>query len=83
MAGVRIEFNDDALQKILELSQVEEKLADQVAARANSALGEEGFLVSSETGRETAAWVDRVYAATDHAKRANAKRNILLRSLDG
>jgi len=64
-----------------------EGAGNEVAARANRELkgGQKGFKVSSRQGakRPQGRWRVTVAAVTPYAKRANAKRNILLRSLNG
>lgn len=64
-----------------------EGAADDVAARANAQLknGGKGFVTSSRQGakRPQGRWRTTVAAVSPYAKRANAKRNVLLKSLSG
>lgn len=65
-----------------------EGAAEDVAARANAQLkgvGGKGFRTSSRQGarRPQGRWRTSVAAVSPYAARANAKHNILLRSLSG
>lgn len=64
-----------------------EGAAEDVAKRANAQLkgGGKGFRTSSRQGakRPQGRWRTTVVAVSPYAQRANAKRNILLRSLSG
>lgn len=65
----------------------EEGAAEDVAKRANAQLkgGGEGFRTSSRQGakRPQGRWRTTVAAVSPYAKRANAKYNLLLKSLSG
>jgi hypothetical protein len=63
-----------------------EGAAESVASRANAQLaGGKGFLTSSRQGakRPQGRWRTSVAAVSPYAKRANAKRNILIKALSG
>jgi hypothetical protein len=65
-----------------------EGAAENMAARANKQLngkGGKGFVTSSRQGakRPQGRWRTSVAAVSPYAKRANAKRNILLHVLSG
>ncbi|QRY43177.1 hypothetical protein JVX93_21775 [Mycolicibacterium boenickei] len=65
-----------------------EGAAENVAARANAQLkgkGGKGFVAASRQGakRPQGRWRTSVAAVSPYAKRANAKRNILIRALNG
>ena len=65
-----------------------EGAANDVAARANAELkgkGGKGFQTSSRQGakRPQGRWRTTVVAVSPYAKRANARRNVLLRALSG
>lgn len=65
-----------------------EGAAESVASRANDQLkgkGGKGFVTASRQGakRPQGRWRTSVAAVSPYAKRANAKRNILIRALGG
>lgn len=65
-----------------------EGAAESVASRANDQLkgkGGKGFVTASRQGakRPQGRWRTSVAAVSPYAKRANAKRNILIRALNG
>ena len=65
-----------------------EGAAESVASRANAQLkgkGGKGFVTGSRQGakRPQGRWRTSVAAVSPYAKRANAKRNILIRALSG
>ena len=65
-----------------------EGAAEDVAKRANAQLkgkGGKGFVMSSRQGakRPQGRWRTSVAAVSPYAKRANAKRNILIKALSG
>lgn len=85
---MRIKWNNRGFYDIRRqpaLVAQEEKLARGIAARANAELGEPGFQVGSRQGarRPQGRWRTSVAAVTMHARRADRKRNILLKSLKG
>ena len=86
---MRVKWNNKAFYDIRRapaLVAMEEDLAEGIARRANAQLGEpDGFRTSSRQGarRPQGRWRTSVAAVTLHARKADRKRNILLRSLKG
>jgi len=94
MSKIKVKLNDKAVKELRESTEVArelEKHAKRIAGRANTMLNDadepEGFHAGApELGGEDRTTVPArasVFAFTNHAKRADAKRNILVRALFG
>jgi hypothetical protein len=91
---IEVKFNDKAIRDLRESKEMArelEKHARRVARQANAMLNDADEPEGFHAGTPLAAGEDRttvparasVYAFTNHAKYADAKRNILLRALFG
>jgi hypothetical protein len=91
---IRVKVNDKAVKEIREgkeMARELEKHARRVANRANQMLGDADNPEGFHAGAPLAAGEDRttvparasIFAFTNHAKRADAKRGLLLRALFG
>lgn len=85
----KVVIHKDAVQKLAESDEVSKALqkeADRICAAANATLRhpvEDGYQVSSRTGRTSTQPGDRVYTATPHAMNSNAMYQTLLKVIDG
>jgi len=92
MSKIKIKLNDKAVKDLREgkeMARELEKHAKRIARRANNMLDDADEPEGFHAGAPLAAGEDQttvparasVYAFTNHAKRADAKRNILVRAL--
>ena len=88
MSSVRFKYRPGALFDIRRLPAVVERLEVEGRNRLKSANrtlpnGEDGYRMSSRQGRKNpqGRWAVRIYTASNHAKRSNARNNTLVRLL--
>lgn len=89
MTSVRFKYRRGALFDVRRLPDVVARLEAEGRQRLNSANATlpdaEGYRMSSKQGRKNpqGRWAVRIYTASNHAKRSNARHNTLVRLLGG